>query len=83
MKEIIIYTKEICPFCAKAKQLFKNKGLVYKEIVLKDDASRDEMIKKSNGRMTIPQIFIGEYHVGGCDDLYALEESGKLNDLLK
>jgi len=83
MKEIIIYTKEICPFCVKAKQLFKNKSLSYKEIIIKDDATRDEMIKKSNGRMTVPQIFIGEYHVGGCDDLYDLDRSGKLNDLLK
>lgn len=83
MKEIIIYTKEICPFCVKAKQLFKNKSLSYKEIIIKDDVTRDEMIKKSNGRMTVPQIFIGEYHVGGCDDLYDLDRSGKLNDLLK
>lgn len=83
MKEIIIYTKEICPYCVKAKQLFKNKGLLYKEIIIKDDATRDEMVKKSNGRMTVPQIFIGEYHVGGCDDLYDLNSSGKLNDLLK
>jgi len=83
MKKIIIYSKEICPYCVKAKNLLKRKGLNYDEIIVNTDEIKQNMIKKSNGRMTVPQIFIGEYHVGGCDDLHALEADGKLDKLLK
>jgi glutaredoxin 3 len=82
MKKITIYSKEICPYCVKAKNLLKRKGLNYDEIIVNNDEIKQNMIKKSNGRMTVPQIFIGEYHVGGCDDLHALEADGKLDKLL-
>lgn len=83
MKEIIVYSKEICPYCVKAKALLQRKGVKFSEIKITDDATREEMVQKSGGRMTVPQIFIGEKHVGGCDDLYALEAAGKLDELLK
>lgn len=83
MSEIIIYTKEMCPHCLSAKTLLKNKGATFNEIKIVDDATKEEMIKKSNGRKTVPQIFIGDYHVGGCDNLYALDFIGKLDSLLK
>ncbi len=83
MSEIIIYSKEVCPYCVRAKALLTRKGALFKEIKITDDKTKDEMIKKSAGRMTVPQIFIGDLHVGGCDDLYALEAAGKLDSLLK
>lgn len=83
MKEIIVYSKDYCPYCVRAKALLTRKGAAFKEIDIKDDKTREEMIKKSGGRMTVPQIFIGDFHVGGCDDLYALDAEGKLDPLLK
>ncbi|KKB96045.1 Glutaredoxin-3 [Candidatus Arcanobacter lacustris] len=83
MAEIIIYTKSHCPYCVKAKQLFKMKKVSYQEIDITDNASLlEEMLAKSSGRKTVPQIFIGKQHIGGCDDLYALNEQGKLDPLL-
>ncbi len=82
MKKITIFSKEICPYCVKAKNLLKRKGANFDEIIVNTDEIKQNMIKKSNGRMTVPQIFIGEFHVGGCDDLYALEADGKLDKLL-
>ena len=83
MATIDIYTIHYCPYCADAKELLSGKGVVFREI----DASgnrdiRKEMIARAHGRGTFPQIFIGATHVGGCDDLYALEEAGKLDPLL-
>jgi glutaredoxin 3 len=83
MAAIDIYTIRYCPYCYDAKQLFAKKGVNFHEI----DASgnkdiRKEMIQRANGRSTYPQIFIGAIHVGGCDELYALEEAGKLDALL-
>lgn len=79
---IIIYSTLQCPYCVRAKELLKRKGVSFTEILIDlDDAKRDEMIAKTN-RYTVPQIFINDFHVGGCDDLYALESSGKLTDLL-
>jgi len=83
MSEILVYSKEVCPYCVKAKNLLNRKGAAFKEIKITDDVTKDEMIKKSGGRMTVPQIFIGDFHVGGCDDLYALDAAGKLDELLK
>ncbi len=83
MKIVTIYTKEICPYCVKAKHLLQRKNTKFVEIKITDDATREEMIKKSGGRMTVPQIFIGDFHVGGCDDLYAMEAEGRLDELLK
>ena len=83
MPKVIIYSKEICPYCVRAKALLGRKGVNFTEIKITDDKSREEMMQKSGGRMTVPQIFIGDFHVGGYDDLRALDVSGKLDELLK
>jgi glutaredoxin 3 len=82
MKKIIIYTKEVCPYCVKAKILLQKKNLQFEEVKISDEETKNEMIRKSGGRMTVPQIFIDDFHVGGCDDLYELEKNNKLNELL-
>ncbi|MBN2706871.1 MAG: glutaredoxin 3 [Deltaproteobacteria bacterium] len=84
MVEVVIYSTSVCPYCIKAKQLLSSKGAAYREIdISRDPALVEEARTRSGGRKTVPQIFIGDYHVGGCDDLYALEAAGKLDDLLK
>lgn len=83
MKKIIIYTTLICPYCVRAKALLKRKGLDYEEISANNEEARNEMIKKAGGMRTVPQIFIGDQHIGGCDELYALEKDGKLDGLVK
>lgn len=81
--EITLYTKGYCPFCHRAKALLDRKGVSYTDYDITDDASlRDEMIQKS-GRLTVPQIFIDGHHIGGSDDLTALEQAGKLDGLLE
>jgi len=83
MSKIKIYTTPICPYCSRAKALLKKKGAPFEEVdVFMDADARAEMEAKSEGRRTVPQIFIGEKHVGGCDDLYALESQGQLDPLL-
>ena len=82
MKKITIYTTSICPYCVRAKALFDRKGLTYEEINVEEQQERDKMVIKAGGRLTVPQIFIGSVHVGGCDDLYALEKEGKLAGIL-
>ena len=84
MADIIIYTTQTCPYCVKAKDLLKKKGLTsYKEIdVSGNDILREEMVKKANGLRTVPQIFINGSHVGGCDNLYQLDREGKLDQLV-
>ncbi len=82
MPNITIYTTTYCPYCMKAKDLLKRKGAAYNEINVEDDTAREEMLKRSGGRRTVPQIFIGTTHVGGSDDLYALDKAGKLDPLL-
>lgn len=83
MPNITIYTKQTCPYCNAAKQLLKQKGETYDEIDIESDPkSREEMIERS-GRLTVPQIFIGERHIGGYDDLKALDDEGGLDPLLK
>lgn len=80
--DVVIYTTPICPYCVQAKQLLQRKGAAFREVdVSRDDALRQDVMARS-GRRTVPQIWIGEYHVGGCDDLYALERAGKLDALL-
>ncbi len=79
---IIIYSTSSCPYCVRAKELLKRKGVSFTEILVdEDDKKRDEMIAKTN-LYTVPQIFINDQHIGGCDDLYALEREGKLTELL-
>lgn len=76
--QIIVYSTSYCPYCVRAKELLTRKGLSFTEILVdEDEQKREEMIERSN-RMTVPQIFIDEQHVGGYDDLYALEKAGKL-----
>lgn len=83
MANVVMYTKRVCPYCVKAKGLLNSKGVAVKEISIEgNDVLREEMIRLSGGAMTVPQIFIDGYHVGGCDDLYALEEGKELNKLL-
>jgi glutaredoxin 3 len=83
MKSVTIYTTPICPYCVRAKSLLGKKGVTYDEVdVMMDQTARDEMLAKSGGARTVPQIFIGDTHVGGCDDLYALDRDGKLDPLL-
>ena len=83
MKPVTIYTTPICPYCARAKTLLKKKGVEVEEVdVFMDEAAREEMEAKSGGARSVPQIFIGDTHVGGCDELYALEKEGKLDPLL-
>ncbi len=83
MVDVTIYTRAMCGYCSAARRLLERKGIAYTE----HDASfspelRQEMIARSNGRTTFPQIFIGSTHVGGCDDLHALEAAGRLDALL-
>lgn len=82
MAEIIIYTTPICPYCVRAKQLFKQKGLEWTEIDVSRDANERMALMERTKQRTVPQIFINGQHVGGCDDLYALERAGKLDALL-
>jgi glutaredoxin 3 len=83
MAAIDIYTIRYCPYCLDAKELLSRKGVSFHEIdVSADRDKRKEMIERANGRSTFPQIFIGATHVGGCDDLYALDEAGTLDPLL-
>ena len=83
MPNVTIYTTLFCPYCQMAKQLLKRKGVSYEEIDVGGKPElRDEMTMKAGGRHTVPQIWIGERHVGGCDDLYALDQAGELDKLL-
>ena len=84
MKKVEIYTGPLCAFCDFAKALLDRKGISYKEIFIGDDTNKmEEMIKKSNGMRTVPQIFIDGQHIGGNDQLQALEREGKLNSIVK
>lgn len=83
MKPVEIYTSPLCGFCHAAKRLLNEKGVNFQEVdVLSQPERKAEMIQRANGGRTVPQIFVGETHVGGCDDLYALERAGKLDPLL-
>ena len=83
MQPVEIYTSPLCGFCHAAKKLLTQKGVTFTEIdVLANPDRKPEMLQRANGSRTVPQIFIGETHVGGCDDLYALDRAGKLDPLL-
>lgn len=82
MPAITIYSTPVCPYCTRAKQLLKDKGQEWQEIDVSDDAERAKMIERAGGRRTVPQIFINDTHVGGYDDLAALEREGRLDALL-
>ncbi|WP_017326801.1 glutaredoxin 3 [Synechococcus sp. PCC 7336] len=81
---IEIYTWQMCPFCIRAKQLLDDKGVEYVEYEIDGDReARLAMMERANGRSSVPQIFIDDVHVGGCDDIYALEREGKLDSMLQ
>jgi glutaredoxin 3 len=83
MPPVTIYTKPFCPYCSRAVSLLTKKGVDFTEIEAgMDPAKKREMVAKANGRATFPQIFIGERHIGGCDDIMALDRSGELDKLL-
>jgi glutaredoxin 3 len=84
MSKVVIYTAGLCPYCHRAKELLRSKGVVYEEIDLTGRAAeRDALRQKAGGRTTVPQIWIGEDHVGGCDDLHALDREGRLDAMLR
>ena len=84
MQTVEIYTSPLCGFCHAAKRMLNKKGVPFTEIdIARDPSQRASMMDRANGRHTVPQIFVGATHVGGCDDLFALERSGKLDPLLK
>ncbi len=83
MKPVDIYTTPVCGFCHAAKRLLNQKGVDFNEIdVMRAPDRKAEMIQRANGGRTVPQIFVGDTHVGGCDELYAMERAGKLDPLL-
>jgi glutaredoxin 3 len=83
MKDVEIYTSPTCGYCHAAKRLLSHKGVSFTEIdVVRNPDRRPEMVQRANGGRTVPQIFIGGQHVGGCDDIYALDSAGKLDPLL-
>lgn len=83
MRPVEIYTTPMCPYCHSAKRLLDRKGVAYREIdVSRDQSLRATMTQRAHGRRTVPQIFVGETHVGGSDDLYALDHAGKLDPIL-
>jgi glutaredoxin 3 len=84
MPKIVMYATAVCPYCVRAEQLLRRKGVTDIEKIRVDlePERRDEMMAKTNGRRSVPQIFIGDFHVGGCDDLHDLDRQGKLDPLL-
>jgi len=83
MKSVEIYSSPLCGFCHAAKRLLKSKGIEFSEVnVLTSPGRKPEMIQRAGGRTSVPQIFIGDTHVGGCDDLFELERAGKLDTML-
>jgi len=83
VQAVTIYTTRICPYCVSAKRLLDKKGAPYKEIsVDTSETNYQEMLSRTNGRRTVPQIFIGNTHIGGCDELYVLDKKGGLDFLL-
>lgn len=82
MAEVIVYSTNYCPYCVRAKDLLKRKKVAFKELDAEDDAVRNDMIKKAGGRRTVPQVFVNGQHVGGYDELRALDKAGKLDAML-
>ena len=83
MQPVVIYTKASCPYCIAAKDLLRSKGAAFEEISVDGNrAGQMAMAEKANGRSTVPQIFVGGAHVGGCDDLYELDDAGRRDALL-
>jgi glutaredoxin 3 len=83
MAQVTIYTKPYCPYCIRAVELLERKGVDFDEIEAAFDPDKRQEMMRRSGRMTFPQIFIGDRHIGGCDDMMALEREGRLDQLLK
>lgn len=84
MSKIIVYSKDYCPYCDRAKAFITSKGLKYTEVDITNDVKlQEECFTKANGRKTVPQIFFGNTHIGGFDDMMALQKSGKLDEIIK
>jgi glutaredoxin 3 len=83
MPPVTIYTTAYCPYCARAKALLSRKGVAFEEIDASSAAARSAMTERAHGRYTVPQIFIGDFHAGGCDDLHELDAKGELDRLLQ
>lgn len=83
MKPVIVYSSDYCPYCIRAKQLLNSKGVAFKEIRVDGKPQLRAEMSQRAGRTSVPQIWIGDTHVGGCDDLFALERAGKLDGLLQ
>lgn len=84
MSKVTIYTRQFCPYCVRAVKLLRDKGVDFEEIDAGMDViKKKEMMQRANGARTFPQIFIGDVHVGGCDDMMALERGGKLDPMLE
>lgn len=83
MSNVVMYCTMMCPYCVRARNLLREKGVDYEEILIdREPDRRAEMIERSGGITSVPQIFIGDTHVGGCDDMYAMEARGELDGLL-
>jgi glutaredoxin 3 len=82
MQRVVIYTTPFCPYCTRAKRLLAKKKVAFEDIDVSDWSARAALARKAGGLTTVPQIWVGETHVGGCDELYALEAEGKLDALL-
>ena len=83
MQQVVIYTTRFCPFCIRAKHLLNSKGVKYKEIPVDGDPQLRAQMTAKAGSRTVPQIWVGEHHVGGCDELMSAERSGQLDKLLR
>ncbi|HET8882463.1 MAG TPA: glutaredoxin 3 [Solimonas sp.] len=83
MKRVLMYTTRFCPYCVMAKRLLNIKGAAVEEVRIDEDVVRRDEMMRITGRRTVPQIFVGDTHVGGCDDLQALDRAGKLDALLQ
>ncbi|MEX0899246.1 MAG: glutaredoxin 3 [Gammaproteobacteria bacterium] len=79
---VVIYTTGFCGYCSRARTLFEQKGVAYEEIRVDSDPERRKEMMHLSGRRSVPQIFVGDHHIGGCDDLYALDRAGKLDPLI-
>lgn len=82
MTDVVMYSTGFCPYCVRAKMLLKNKNVEFTDIRIDVDADKRGEMEQRSGRTSVPQIFIGDFHVGGCDDLFALEQAGELDNKL-
>ena len=82
MSKVLIYTSSLCPYCHRAKELLRSKGAAFQEIDVTGDAKQRQLLTTKSGRNTVPQIWIGDVHVGGCDDLHSLDREGRLDPML-